>query len=148
MSSFSASHCGMLSYSTEYIPPQWALALNTSMALLYCLFLLIGYFGDPSLGSNIPCLPCMCPGGQGSGFQHTDTCSLQPGTTDMKCDCPAQFAGETYELRANYFILKFVLISSFFKKLITINKASALLFIARERRAAVTVSHSQEIGFW
>lgn len=61
--------------------------------VLYYGFLLIGTFGDPSLGSGIPCRDCMCPGGEGSGYQHADTCSLDPRSKEMKCDCPDQFSG-------------------------------------------------------
>jgi hypothetical protein len=36
----------------------------------------------------------MCPGGQGSGYQHADECILDPLTNTMLCDCPPQFAGK------------------------------------------------------
>lgn len=55
--------------------------------------LFAGFYGDPSLGSGIPCRECMCPGGQGSGYQHADKCILEPFTNTMLCDCPPQFAG-------------------------------------------------------
>lgn len=64
------------------------------VSTLFYALLLLGHYGDPSLGSAIPCRECMCPGGEGSGFQHADTCSLDPRTKEMKCDCPEQFAGE------------------------------------------------------
>lgn len=65
----------------------------TMFLYLLQLMMLVGYYGDPTLGSAIPCRECMCPGGEGSGFQHADTCSLDPRTKDMICDCPDQFAG-------------------------------------------------------
>ena len=62
--------------------------------ITFHIILLIGYYGDPTLGSAIPCRECMCPGGEGSGYQHADTCSLDPRTKEMICDCPPQYAGK------------------------------------------------------
>ncbi|VDP08781.1 unnamed protein product [Soboliphyme baturini] len=53
-----------------------------------------GYYGDPRLGSNLPCRPCSCPGGPGSGFQHADTCYLDPSTQNVFCNCRHGYEGE------------------------------------------------------
>lgn len=70
------------------------LVLATMSGEYLLVLFLTGYYGDPSLGSAIPCRKCMCPGGEGSGYQHADTCSLDPRTKVMICDCPAEFAGK------------------------------------------------------
>ncbi|KAI1733245.1 laminin EGF domain-containing protein [Ditylenchus destructor] len=53
-----------------------------------------GYYGDPRLAYNLPCKPCPCPGGPGSGFQHADTCYLHPGSSDVVCNCRSGYTGE------------------------------------------------------
>ncbi|KAF8376271.1 lam-1, partial [Pristionchus pacificus] len=53
-----------------------------------------GYYGDPRLGVGLPCKPCPCPGGPGSGFQHADTCYLQPATSEVVCQCSAGYTGD------------------------------------------------------
>uniref|UniRef100_A0A914ULJ9 Uncharacterized protein n=1 Tax=Plectus sambesii TaxID=2011161 RepID=A0A914ULJ9_9BILA len=64
----------------------------------YCDRCQDGYYGDPRLGVNIPCKPCPCPGGPASGYQHADTCYLQPGqqpgTQNVVCNCRAGYEGE------------------------------------------------------
>lgn len=67
------------------------------------MVLLLGYYGDPTLGSAIPCRECMCPGGDGSGYQHADTCSLDPRTKEMVCDCPPQYAGKKSAILELYY---------------------------------------------
>ncbi|KAI6236382.1 Laminin subunit beta-1 [Aphelenchoides besseyi] len=60
-----------------------------------------GYYGDPRLGANIPCKSCPCPGGPGSGFQHADSCYLQPTqdlTQDLVCNCRTGYKGKNCEL--------------------------------------------------
>ncbi|KFD63486.1 hypothetical protein M514_06434 [Trichuris suis] len=53
-----------------------------------------GYYGDPRIGVNIPCRPCPCPGGPGSGFQHADTCYLDHTTEVVVCNCRHGYEGE------------------------------------------------------
>ncbi|KAL3094721.1 hypothetical protein niasHS_006016 [Heterodera schachtii] len=54
-----------------------------------------GYYGDPRLGINLPCKPCPCPGGPGSGFQHADSCYLTPPPSPtVTCNCRSGYAGE------------------------------------------------------
>uniref|UniRef100_A0A914C176 Laminin subunit beta-1 n=1 Tax=Acrobeloides nanus TaxID=290746 RepID=A0A914C176_9BILA len=64
----------------------------------YCERCQSGYYGDPRLGVNLPCKPCPCPGGPGSGFQHADTCYLKPShdyrSQDIVCNCRNGYTGE------------------------------------------------------
>ncbi|VDN07204.1 unnamed protein product [Thelazia callipaeda] len=64
----------------------------------YCDRCKDGYYGDPRLGINLPCKPCPCPGGLGSGFQHADTCYLRTSeyseTPDVVCNCREGYTGE------------------------------------------------------
>lgn len=57
-----------------------------------------GYYGDPRLGVDLPCKPCPCPGGPASGYQHADTCYLQPArevaSQDVVCNCRPGYTGE------------------------------------------------------
>lgn len=46
-----------------------------------------GYYGDPRVGVRIPCRPCMCPGGPGSTNQHADTCTFDPRSQEVYCNC-------------------------------------------------------------
>lgn len=66
------------------------------------------YYGDPRLSVRIPCRPCMCPGGPGSGFQHSDGCSLDPRTQDVICNCRPGFVGEKLSLFFFYSCAVFV----------------------------------------
>ncbi|KAJ8381669.1 hypothetical protein SKAU_G00024470 [Synaphobranchus kaupii] len=50
-----------------------------------------GYFGDPIIGE--PCEPCMCPGSQDSGRFFASSCSKDPDTQQVRCDCNAGHAG-------------------------------------------------------
>uniref|UniRef100_A0A0K0EAE9 Laminin subunit beta-1 n=1 Tax=Strongyloides stercoralis TaxID=6248 RepID=A0A0K0EAE9_STRER len=63
-----------------------------------CERCLPGYFGDPRLSVNIPCKPCRCPGGPGSGSQHADSCyvrsSLDYATQDIVCNCKHGYTGK------------------------------------------------------
>lgn len=49
------------------------------------------YYGDPRVGIRIPCRPCLCPGGPDSGNQHADTCSFDPRTQEVYCNCRAGY---------------------------------------------------------
>ncbi|KAF7637603.1 hypothetical protein Mgra_00002860 [Meloidogyne graminicola] len=53
-----------------------------------------GYYGDPRLGVGIPCKPCPCPGGPGSGFQHADTCYISPQNQTVVCNCRHGYIGQ------------------------------------------------------
>ncbi|XP_039249987.2 laminin subunit beta-1-like [Styela clava] len=65
----------------------------------HCEFCEDGYYGDPRLGSQDQCKPCMCPGGPDSSRQFAQTCSetYDPltGTNQVLCDCMPQYTGET-----------------------------------------------------
>ncbi|KAK7490606.1 hypothetical protein BaRGS_00018209 [Batillaria attramentaria] len=50
-----------------------------------------GYYGDPRVGVRIPCRPCLCPGGPDSENQHADTCSFDPRTQEVYCNCRAGY---------------------------------------------------------
>ncbi|KRX40478.1 Laminin subunit beta-1 [Trichinella murrelli] len=54
----------------------------------------LGYYGDPRLGVSIPCRPCPCPGGPGSGFQHADSCYLDAVSESVVCNCRHGYEGE------------------------------------------------------
>lgn len=53
----------------------------------YCERCQDGYYGDPRVGVRIPCRPCLCPGGPGSLTQHADTCSFDPRSQEVFCNC-------------------------------------------------------------
>ncbi|CAK5107481.1 unnamed protein product [Meloidogyne enterolobii] len=53
-----------------------------------------GYYGDPRLGVGIPCKPCPCPGGPGSGYQHADTCYIAPQNQSVVCNCKHGYIGQ------------------------------------------------------
>lgn len=53
-----------------------------------------GYYGDPRLGVSIPCKPCPCPGGPGSGYQHADTCYISPQNQTVVCNCRHGYIGQ------------------------------------------------------
>lgn len=53
-----------------------------------------GYYGDPRSGVNIPCRPCPCPGIPGEGHNFGETCSLDPRTQNVVCNCHEGHAGE------------------------------------------------------
>ncbi|XP_013395107.1 laminin subunit beta-1 isoform X3 [Lingula anatina] len=67
-----------------------------------CELCVRGYYGDPRLGANIPCRACPCPGGQGSGFQHADTCSLTR-EQNVRCDCRPGYTGDRCDRCADNF---------------------------------------------
>lgn len=53
-----------------------------------------GYYGDPRVGVRIPCRPCLCPGGPGSLTQHADTCSFDPRSQEVFCNCYPGYQGK------------------------------------------------------
>ncbi|BFZ08525.1 hypothetical protein BsWGS_11564 [Bradybaena similaris] len=59
----------------------------------YCERCEAGYYGDPRIGIKIPCRPCMCPGGPTSPVQHADTCSFDPRTQEVYCNCRPGYTG-------------------------------------------------------
>ncbi|XP_022099297.1 laminin subunit beta-1-like [Acanthaster planci] len=59
----------------------------------YCERCQDGYYGDPTLGTNLPCQPCMCPGGEGSGHQFADTCYIDQTIQTVVCICEEGYTG-------------------------------------------------------
>lgn len=48
--------------------------------------------------------PCPCPGGPGSGYQHADSCYLDPVNQNVFCNCRPGYEGLKCEkCAANYF---------------------------------------------
>ena len=56
-----------------------------------------GFYGDARITSPIGCRPCMCPGGAGSGFQHTNACRLEPFTNQVRPECTRKSARNCLE---------------------------------------------------
>ncbi|XP_071081967.1 laminin subunit beta-1-like [Haliotis cracherodii] len=70
----------------------------------YCDRCMNGYYGDPRVGVRIPCRPCLCPGGPGSENQHADTCTLDPRSSSVTCDCYPGYERPTCDrCSENYF---------------------------------------------
>ncbi|XP_048511148.1 laminin subunit beta-1-like [Athalia rosae] len=62
------------------------------------------FYGDPRIGVDIPCRSCPCPGTIDSGHSYAESCSLDPVTQDVVCECHAGYAGSRCEICAdNYF---------------------------------------------
>ncbi|XP_014221336.1 laminin subunit beta-1 isoform X2 [Trichogramma pretiosum] len=62
------------------------------------------FYGDPRIGEDIPCRACPCPGTVDSGHSYADSCSLDPQTQDVVCDCDQGYAGARCDSCAdNYF---------------------------------------------
>nr|CAI5866249.1 unnamed protein product [Callosobruchus analis] len=59
----------------------------------HCEFCINGFYGDPRINVDIPCRPCPCPGQLQSNHSFADTCSLDPITRDVICECKAGYAG-------------------------------------------------------
>lgn len=70
-------------------------ACDTFYSLVSCFRCQDGYYGDPRIGIDIACKPCLCPGGPGSGYQHADTCYLDPPTQNVVCNCKPGYVGKT-----------------------------------------------------
>lgn len=58
-----------------------------------CEICIDGYYGSPTIEVGRPCEPCLCPGGEGSGNQFADTCTLDEFTQTVTCDCYEGYAG-------------------------------------------------------
>lgn len=70
----------------------------------HCDSCLVGYYGNPFLGSDIGCRACRCPDTVASGHTHSDGCSLDPRTNDMICHCEEGYTGPRCDVCAdNYF---------------------------------------------
>ncbi|XP_044764891.1 laminin subunit beta-1 isoform X1 [Coccinella septempunctata] len=62
----------------------------------------IGFYGDPRLNVDIPCRPCPCPGLGNHSF--ASSCSLDPYTKDVICDCQKEYSGSRCDICAdNYY---------------------------------------------
>lgn len=60
-----------------------------------------GFYGHVRIEHG-GCKPCMCPGGEGSGLQHADTC--HQWDQDVVCDCHPGYAGQRCdECAINYY---------------------------------------------
>ncbi|XP_033744359.1 laminin subunit beta-2-like [Pecten maximus] len=63
-----------------------------------------GYHGDPRISYRIPCEPCLCPGGPDSPIQHADSCSVDPYSRNLQCNCrPGYQAPRCDRCAENYF---------------------------------------------
>lgn len=72
----------------------------------------VGFYGDPRLNVDIPCRPCPCPGLGNHSF--ASSCSLDPYTKDVICDCQKEYTGISYTesfvyYYVSFFVLKFFL---------------------------------------
>lgn len=62
------------------------------------------FYGDPRIGVDIPCRACPCPGTLDSGHSYADSCSLDPVTHDVICECREGYSGPRCDSCAeNYF---------------------------------------------
>ncbi|XP_033647467.1 laminin subunit beta-1-like [Asterias rubens] len=52
-----------------------------------------GFYGEPTIEANLPCQPCMCPGGEGSGHQFADTCYIDQSIQTVVCICEEGYTG-------------------------------------------------------
>ena len=53
----------------------------------------VGYYGNPLLGSDDQCKPCMCPNGPGSTRQFADGCKQDDFLDRVICNCRMGYAG-------------------------------------------------------
>ncbi|XP_034940171.1 laminin subunit beta-1 isoform X2 [Chelonus insularis] len=62
------------------------------------------FYGDPRIGVDIPCRACPCPGTIDSGHSYAESCSLDPVTHDVICECFEGYIGARCENCAeNYY---------------------------------------------
>ncbi|XP_001607740.1 laminin subunit beta-1 [Nasonia vitripennis] len=61
------------------------------------------FYGDPRIGVDIPCRPCPCPGTLESGHAYADSCSLDPVSHDVICECYQGYAGPRCDTCADNF---------------------------------------------
>lgn len=59
----------------------------------HCEQCIKGYYGDPQINIDIPCRPCPCPGPPSSNHSYADSCSLDPATKDVICECLEGYGG-------------------------------------------------------
>ncbi|XP_058795433.1 laminin subunit beta-1 isoform X2 [Phymastichus coffea] len=59
------------------------------------------FYGDPRIGVDIPCRACPCPGTLESGHAYADSCSLDPISQDVVCDCYQGYAGPRCDVCAD-----------------------------------------------
>lgn len=65
---------------------------------------IMGYYGDPRLGIDIPCRACPCPGTVESGLSYADRCELDTRSQDVICECKEGHGGTKCDVCLdNYF---------------------------------------------
>lgn len=67
----------------------------------HCENCIKGYYGDPKINVGIACRPCPCPGPPGSNHSYADSCSLDPTTNGVICECQEGYAGSRCDVCAD-----------------------------------------------